>query len=786
MLLSIGMMVKNEEKHLEECLESLTPILEEIDSELIIVDTGSTDRTLEIARKFTDQVFKREWTNDFAEMRNIVLSYTSGEWFFFVDGDEIVTDSNGLIEFFTLKQYQKYNSGAILMRNLLSTNNENAFGIFRALRLFKNDDDFHFKGIVHEQPAAKLPVAEIKGEIIHFGYLNDDTKLMEYKFQRNVELLEIALEQNPKDIYTLFQLSQSYAMYKDYKKALEYIVIAYEYAKKRNLSDYIYVLNHLVNIYNNNKLYVESESICRYGLRLNKNNIDLLYYQGYAQIELGKLEKAINSFEQYLRLIGDFEQGKLKFNLTMDFKTLGSKENVYSALCGLYNKLGQLNRALEYGEEIKTESIFKNVAPHLIDVYLKQGNIHYVKKLYVKWSHNENISAMIEKIIESKLSTMDQEEKKELSRLFADEQTAYGYLHMVRSDYYGQSEGLPTQSWEKIKKIDIHKREHYYGDIVFAFIRYNQPIVELLSDVRNDKITSLFMYLFNNHKDFSNVFIKLVNDRNLWITDDNNRDQVYRIKTAALYAFLQQNDMKNYQYYFHMYIEVGIQYIEACYNPDILDLSTVSWTKNGTDGFLAIMRLAKMFERENVEYLRYLREALGQDETMKQGIEVLLKEVQEELTDPVQNELKELKKSIQDAIKDAINAGEIDTAIALINEYEDAVGLDAPLCSAKGIIFMINEQLEDAENIFLAGLDFEPNNADLLYNLGYINDIQNDFGKAREYYNKSLKNARNTNVIDDASEALNLLRAKEVKLNPDSSLQDIDSLSAKLKSKYGL
>lgn len=57
MLLTIGMMVKNEEKYLERCLQALSPIVDVLDAELVIVDTGSEDRTVEIARKYTDNIY---------------------------------------------------------------------------------------------------------------------------------------------------------------------------------------------------------------------------------------------------------------------------------------------------------------------------------------------------------------------------------------------------------------------------------------------------------------------------------------------------------------------------------------------------------------------------------------------------------------------------------------------------------------------------------------------------------------------------------------------------------
>ena len=80
-ILSIGMIVKNEEKVLGRCLESLQPLMKQIPSELIIADTGSTDSTVEIAKKYTDNVFHFEWINDFAAARNSTLEKARGQWF---------------------------------------------------------------------------------------------------------------------------------------------------------------------------------------------------------------------------------------------------------------------------------------------------------------------------------------------------------------------------------------------------------------------------------------------------------------------------------------------------------------------------------------------------------------------------------------------------------------------------------------------------------------------------------------------------------------------------------
>ena len=127
MLLTIGMIVKNEEKYLRQCLTALQPILNSIDSELIIVDTGSTDSTVEIAREFTDKVLFFEWVNDFSAARNYGLERAQGEWFMAVDADEIFMGCDDIIGFFRSGEYRDYNSASFSVRNYSDIKNDGQY-----------------------------------------------------------------------------------------------------------------------------------------------------------------------------------------------------------------------------------------------------------------------------------------------------------------------------------------------------------------------------------------------------------------------------------------------------------------------------------------------------------------------------------------------------------------------------------------------------------------------------------------------------------------------------------
>jgi tetratricopeptide (TPR) repeat protein len=186
----------------------------------------------------------------------------------------------------------------------------------------------------------------------------------------------------------------------------------------------------------------------------------------------------------------------------------------------------------------------------------------------------------------------------------------------------------------------------------------------------------------------------------------------------------------------------------------------VSWAKTAADGFLFVMRKIGNIDRCTVEYVRGLREALAQDQSMKRGIDVLLKDVQDELSKPEQDELEILKESVRTAIQECIDTGELDTAVMLINEYEDIVGIDGPLCAAKGIVHIINGEVGKAEDIFLTGIGIEPENPDLLYNLGYLKEISGSKREAFGYYSRAFEVVTDEEFREELVQALGRVSPK--------------------------
>ncbi|WP_196592589.1 glycosyltransferase family 2 protein [Pectinatus sottacetonis] len=216
MLLSACYIVRNEEKNLARSIISIKSIVDEI----IIVDTGSTDSTVNIARQYTDKIFPYQWQDDFAAARNFALTKAAGSWILFPDADEYAVIRKNFNIRKKLEHTPNIDTYLLKIVNIDIDNNK-YLDEFYALRLFKNNNVM-YKGKIHEQLIKKSGQA-LKNELIlqedmsffHTGYTLSKAKK---KAQRNLRLLQ-------SDIVTpavLIELAEAYNGVDDAEKALFY------------------------------------------------------------------------------------------------------------------------------------------------------------------------------------------------------------------------------------------------------------------------------------------------------------------------------------------------------------------------------------------------------------------------------------------------------------------------------------------------------------------------------------------------------------------------------------
>ncbi len=221
-ILSISMLVSNNRRDtIEKCMESLIPLREAISSELVIVDTGCTDGSIEIARKYADKVISFSWCNDFSTARNAGLFECTGQWFLFLDDDEWFEDVSGLIEFFCGREKEQYDALCYVTRNYGDFAGETYTDAY-VCRGVKRTPETRFCGKIHEwlEPIPRA-VKQVSDYVHHFGYVYRSEEEKQKHAQRNIVLVEQAVKENPKDIRMCCQLVQEYRLIKRYEEALE-------------------------------------------------------------------------------------------------------------------------------------------------------------------------------------------------------------------------------------------------------------------------------------------------------------------------------------------------------------------------------------------------------------------------------------------------------------------------------------------------------------------------------------------------------------------------------------
>ena len=282
--LSQCMIVKNEEKNIERALGWAKGVA----FEQIVVDTGSTDRTVELAQKLGAKVYHFEWINDFGAAKNYAIEQASGNWIAFLDADEyfIPADAEKMME-----HVKKIQSSPALRAKWFAVNCQWAqlddsgkpFAVFAQERIFRSF--IRYTGKIHEYIDMDLKhlyrVDDIT--IMHTGYTRaayEETK----KADRNIDLLRAELDTKPDDLNVKSYLADSLIVkggleshseaIELYKEVIEGGPEVFPVLKKKA---YTTLMDKYIKT---GELLPECERICRKSLRDFPNDIDLEYYLG--------------------------------------------------------------------------------------------------------------------------------------------------------------------------------------------------------------------------------------------------------------------------------------------------------------------------------------------------------------------------------------------------------------------------------------------------------------------------------------------------------------------------
>lgn len=299
-LLSICMIVKNEENCLTRCLESVKDMADEI----IIVDTGSTDRTKEIALSYTDKVYSYTWNNNFADARNESLKYATSRWILILDADEyIAPEQIATFKNFLCDLHDPV-CGIVKIINLhgdSNTFNQESMIISTANRIIRNNFDITYTGALHEQltAASTYKLIEFPLTLFHTGYLKSIVE-GKGKNKRNLDILQ---QMNPEQLtshpYYAFVTGNEYMNQKDYEKACFYYDLSHSRTNQTdNWASFLFenYISSLLQLNNYSRAYALTKTAQTYW----ESYSDFYYIEGVFLEFFGLRQQAKKIFKECL------------------------------------------------------------------------------------------------------------------------------------------------------------------------------------------------------------------------------------------------------------------------------------------------------------------------------------------------------------------------------------------------------------------------------------------------------------------------------------------------------
>mgnify|MGYP000220812130 CR=1 FL=1 len=375
--LSLCIITKDEEKNIARCINSVKDVVDEI----VVVDTGSKDKTIEIAESLGARVIHTKWEDDFSKARNTAIENAKSDWILFLDADEVVKREDvgkirPLLEDDTVEAYMfkfvNYGGGSI------STGRTT---IHYNFKLFRNNGKLRYVYPIHENLKNvvdnRAPIYKESGiTILHYGYLNE-TRIEKNKTQRYINMISKYLMTHPNDMFQHLNLGVEYFNAKEYDKALKHLQIVQKRIKTNSpLSVRLYI--YLIQTYAEMKDYDTALKIVSSVKSAYEKIPDFHFLEGAIYFKQKRYQKAVETFNRCFS-IGDCE-GRANF-----IGGAGSYRAKYM-IAHCREMQGDLNGAVkDYIKLLIARPGFKEVFIKLFDIFVKNEKPEAVREFFDKY-----------------------------------------------------------------------------------------------------------------------------------------------------------------------------------------------------------------------------------------------------------------------------------------------------------------------------------------------------------------------------------------------------------------
>ena len=670
-ILSIGMIVKNEEKNLRSCLEALEPLREAVPSELIIVDTGSEDATVEIAQEYTDKVYFYEWNKDFAAARNYGLDRASGQWFMFIDADEQLASPDELISFFNSNELKKYNTASITIHSFLDKEHIQ-YSDFTSTRIFRVGNGNRFFGRIHEVPMNIKPAKKLlQTRLDHTGYIYETVEDMKRKSQRNNELLEVELEKNPDDLRWICLYAASCPR----EKRRELLEHGREIAKENPEHHYFpETYWKLSRILLQEGAYEEIVDLAEEYKALTTmdhvGEIELVYNLTEAYFQLNQYEAQLAAAERYIELYHRYIDGSLiESDTGSTVCERGSPKvfaTIFPQIAGALLNLGRYEEAFE--TLLKTDlDLLVDKDSQLLVVFLKilgnSGRYDWLIKAD-EWVRSfelsdERTDVFVKNFVDVYLQKVD---TPDFSMELPESDSVFA--NMIRA-----GAGDEASEWERmlLQLEEDEVKGERYGVIAFYYaLKKQKSLSPLLHNMNRETIQKWNYRLAEQLSGLEKVLIQYPVKREeqdiftrSWLIDLENR-------------VLESCEEEYCLPLFHRIAEDLSWYINRVYNREILTPEGISILPSGHRfAYWCGQALEAKTQGDISGYIRLLGEASRTCPEMAKVVKLLVQEVRDnDEALKAQREQQELAKKIKGIIEGMILAGNQADAQSILAQYE--------------------------------------------------------------------------------------------------------------------
>jgi len=423
--ITLGMIVKNEEQFLAGCLEQVLPYIDDI----VVVDTGSTDETINIAKMYGAKIVNHAWQDDFAAARNSYMEVLPEGFTLCLDADEFILPETAV----TMRVLAENKDERVYYFNTYNYTSDvlSQFNMHANVRLFYKKKDSKYVGCIHEQLDTTLEKSTVTDSaVLHYGYLSKIVQLKK-KDERNTSLLETATKEQGK-AFDFFNMGMAMMSYSRVQDAFDAFVKYFEIQDPNMLnvypSAYWQAARAALLTENPNKALEFANKACE------SNLSEAFFVRASVYEKMGELENALGDYNKASESTQNYETFKLYNQLDPSIKIWRAN---YAAAVLLEN-LGKIDEA-EQRYKHSYDGDKRNVLPMLALARVSRNGQKYEQSfLWAKKAleYAEDAFDVMVEYIESLYNLGRFDEAFDFARICVEKNSLYSAIYLKLAELF--------------------------------------------------------------------------------------------------------------------------------------------------------------------------------------------------------------------------------------------------------------------------------------------------------------------------------------------------------------